>query len=216
MNDEWDAEAGGWDADPFARAYSRAAMASLTTTLDERGRTLTGATVCDFGCGTGLLTEQLADAVASIDAVDTSPAMREVLDAKTAAHGWTNVRTLSELPRSPDSYDLIACSSVCTFLDDYPSAVHRMAQLLRPDGVFVQWDWEREGASDEDEDAHGLTRSEIRAALDAAGLVDVRVGTAFEVDVEGHSMRPLIGVGQRASGEHVSADVVPEPSRQSE
>ena len=43
-------------------------MDSLRATLDERGVSLVGAQVCDFGCGIGLLTQQLVDTVESIDA----------------------------------------------------------------------------------------------------------------------------------------------------
>ena len=37
----------------------------------------------------------------------------------------------------------------------------------------------------------------MRSALEAAGLVDVDVDTAFEIDVDDQTMSPLIGVGVR-------------------
>ena len=200
MSDSWDDAATTWDHDPAARAYADAVMTSLRTELESLGFDLAGATVCDFGCGTGLLTERLTDRVAAIDAVDTSSAMLDVLDQKIETNGWTHVRTGSELPTGSRTHDLVVCSSVCSFLDDYPATVRRLVTLLRPGGVFVQWDWERV-----DDDPHGLTRSEITGALTSAGLVDVGVETAFEVGVEfdgeRHVMRPLIGVGRRPSGD---------------
>lgn len=192
-DDPWADHAPGWDDDPAARAYSAAAYRSLIDLLSEHGRSVGGMTVCDFGCGTGLLTEQLVDEAESIDAVDASPAMLEVLTAKIADRGWTNVRTATDIPSGSDTHDLVVCSSVCSFLDDYPGTVRRLAELLRPGGVFVQWDWERDG----DTDGDGLSRSEIFDALTAAGFSGVHVATAFEVPFEGEVMRPLIGVGRR-------------------
>lgn len=193
--DPWDEYASEWDDDPAARAYAAAAFASLVDALEERGVALDGAVVCDFGCGTGLLTEQLADVVGSIVAVDTSARMLDVLADKIVEYGWRNVELRREVPVSRGSHDLVVCSSVCGFLDDYPGvAVRRLADLLRPGGVFVQWDWERDDARG---DAHGLSRREVEQAIGSAGLVRVRVDTAFEVEIDGAVMRPLIGVGQK-------------------
>jgi len=191
-DDPWAAYAPDWDDDPAARAYSAAAYRSLIDRLTERGRSVGGMTICDFGCGTGLLTEQLVDEAESIDAVDASPAMLDVLTAKLAGRRWSNVRTGTDIPGGSGTHDLVVCSSVCGFLDDYPGTVRRLAGLLRPGGFFVQWDWEREVA-----DGDGLSRGEIDAALTAAGLEHIHVGTAFELPFGDEVMRPLIGVGHK-------------------
>ena len=190
----WDEYADGWDDDLGARAYASAAYGSLVDICGERGLSLTGATVCDFGCGTGLLTERLAAVVRSIDAVDTSAAMLAVLSAKIEMHGMTNVYPSMVPPASLATHDIVVCSSVLGFVDDYAATVHGLVRLLRPPGLFVQWDWER------DEDAtepHGLGRAEVNDALTGAGLDAVEVDTAFEVAVEGETMRPLMGIGQK-------------------
>lgn len=192
-SDEWDEYAAAWDDDPAARAYAAAAFSSLVAVLRDCDLALAGTVVCDFGCGTGLLTEQLVQTVASVDAVDTSAAMRAVLEAKIAGRGWRHVRVEREIPSSQDSHDLVVCSSVCGFLDDYRGTVQLLADLLRPGGLFVQWDWERQDR----DDTHGLSRSQVHQALEAAGLVDVQVGTAFEVEIDGQLMAPLIGIGQK-------------------
>lgn len=191
-DDSWDDYAEGWDQDEAARTYAEAAFASLLAVLDGAGLTLAGARVIDFGCGTGLLTERLVERDASVDAIDTSLAMLAVLDAKVAEHDWSQVRTGVELPADQGSHDLIVCSSVCSFLDDYPGTVAQLVGLLRPGGVFVQWDWERTG-----DDEHGLTRPEIEDALGRAGLEPVVVDTAFSVPVGEETMEPLIGHGRR-------------------
>ncbi len=190
--DSWDHYAAGWDQDDGARAYASAAFASLQTVLADASVELDGARVIDFGCGTGLLTEQLVASGAIVHGVDTSPAMLEVLDAKVASNGWSTVTTSTEIP-SGTTNDLIVCSSVCSFLDDYPGTAAELVALLRVGGVFVQWDWERS-----DGDDHGLTRAEIDTALRGAGLDGVVVDVGFVATVEGETMRPLIGHGSRA------------------
>ncbi len=190
---EWDGYAEDWDEDGAARAYATAAFSSLQEVLRSQGTVLAGTRVIDFGCGTGLLTEQLVAAGATVRAVDTSPAMLAVLDAKIARHGWTSVTTSAAPPAAEPAYDLIVCSSVCSFLDDYPGTVQDLVSRLRPGAMFIQWDWERT-----DDDPHGLSRHEISEALGRAGLEDVSVSVAFSAAVGDQTMRPLMGHGRRA------------------
>lgn len=194
VDDVWDAYADQWDDQAGTKAYARAAFASLSSVLDGTGIELSGAPVVDFGCGTGLLTEHLVGAGAEVVAVDTSLAMLAVLRAKIDRHRWTTVTTTIELDDVPAGSDVIVCSSVCSFLDDYPATAAQLAALLRPGGLFIQWDWERV------EDDHGLSRREIEDALHGAGLEEVVVATAFEVEAGGQKMQPLVGHGRRPGG----------------
>lgn len=187
---EWDAEAAGWDDDAAVRSYATAAFASLRSVIGTTDVALDGGVVLDFGAGTGVLTERLVEAGAVVHAVDTSTAMLEILRSKGIERRWSTVTTSTDLPDRPASFDLVVCSSVCSFLPDYPGTVVDLVRLLRPGGVFVQWDWEREEDGD-----HGLTRPDIRQALSAAGLTSITVETAFEVAMGDQTMQPLIGHG---------------------
>ena len=190
---EWDQVAATWDANDSTLAYATAAFDSLRSVLELHEMNLAGSHVCDFGCGTGLLTEKLLDGGATVDAIDNSTAMLEILRQKAAANGWDRLHTATALPAHDGAvdYDIVVCSSVCAFLPDYPAHVQDMARRLRAGGVFVQWDWE---LADE-AGGTGLTRSEVRDALVGAGLSSVAVETAFEITIEGHTMRPLVGYG---------------------
>lgn len=199
---EWDCYAHSWDQDVAARAYAAEAFASLQAALTGHALTLEGASVVDFGCGTGLLTERLAPRVAMVYAVDTSTAMLDVLKAKIDRHGWSNVQATTDLPADKMLQDVIVCSSVCSFLDDYPVTVRQLVSLLRPGGLFVQWDWERD---DNDPDMHGLSRAEINDALADAGLEDISLDTGFVVTASGQNMRPLMGSGRRPAIQERSA-----------
>ncbi len=191
-DDPWAEYAADWDDDEGARIYSRAAFSHLLELLEARGPELRGAVVCDFGCGTGLLSEQFVDTVERVDAVDASPAMLDQLRAKIEARGWTNVHPSSTIPESPGEHDLVVCSSVLSFVDDLDATVAGLAALLRPGGALIHWDWERT-----DDHDHGLTRHESRRALERAGLRDVFVDAAFEFRIEGEPVRPIAGIGWR-------------------
>ena len=193
---DWDDHADGWDEDEGVRAYADAAVASRERLLSDSGSVLATARVCDFGCGTGLLSERLAARGASVDAVDSSDAMLGVLEAKVARCQVQSVRPLSEVPADGRAYDLVVCSSVCGFLSDYPETLARLASRLRPGGIFVQWDWE---VDPDEEDGSGLTRDEIRQALENAGLEVLSVKAAFSISVGQESMSPLMGAGRKPS-----------------
>jgi 2-polyprenyl-3-methyl-5-hydroxy-6-metoxy-1,4-benzoquinol methylase len=198
--DSWDEYAAGWDDDEAVRAYAAAAFASLCDVAADSGLALAGSRVVDFGAGTGQLTERLVEAGASVVAVDTSPAMLAVVDDKAARLGWSGVRTTTDLASVSPGHDLVVCSSVCAFLDDYPATMTQLAGLIRPGGLIVQWDWEREASDatgETGDESHGLTRAEVAGALDQAGLVQVTVETAFSVPMGDQRMEPLIGWGRR-------------------
>ena len=201
----WDNYADGWDRDEAVRTYSRAAFDRLTRICGERGIRLEGARICDFGCGTGLLTEKLAPVCSDVVAVDTSVRMLDQLRGKIERLGLSNVRTTSEAVTHGGlredallglPFDLIVCSSVCGFLDDYPGTVGTLVRLLGPGGLFVQFDWEPDPHSQE---PFGLNRDQVKQTLSDSGLEAIEVETAFEVSTGDQTMRPLMGVGQAPS-----------------
>jgi predicted TPR repeat methyltransferase len=194
--DEWEDYAAGWDGDSAARAYADGAFESLLELVDALDFELNDIAVCDFGCGTGLLTERLASGCSRIDAVDTSAAMLDVLRTKIDRLEWDHVQALQRLPSTSQQYGLIVCSSVLSFVDDYPAKVASLVGHLSAGGLFVQWDWERQP---DDDEPHGLLSTEIRESLEAAGLESITVGVGFEATDDGETMRPLMGSGQRST-----------------
>lgn len=194
LRNEWDEYAAGWDQDEAAQAYAQAAFDSLETVLADQDGSLVRARVCDFGCGTGLLTERFAAVVERVDAVDTSVAMLDVLRSKAQRHGWTNVQPVTSVNSLGVDLDLVVCSSVCAFLEDYPATVERLISHLRPGGLFVQWDWERD---ENDPDPPGLSRDTVREVLTSAGLTSVTVASGFDISVGEDNMSPLMGIGRR-------------------
>ena len=143
----WDVHADGWDKNPAVRAYSEAAFASLVR-LDEDGwLNLDGARILDFGCGTGLLAERLSKPAKDVVAIDTSVEMVHVLNDKIGKRGLDNVKGIAkpiDVAITTDShlfeepFDLVMCSSVCGFLEDYPTMARTLSRLLQAGGGFEQ------------------------------------------------------------------------------
>lgn len=201
---DWNDAAAVWDEDEAVRAYAQGAFASLEKAAADRGVALAGARVLDFGCGTGLLTQLLAPISGLVVALDPAEKMIAVVDEKAEKLDLPNVRTvaktLSEARTArPElfkkAFDLVVCSSVCGFLDDYETTAKDLVELMAPGGLFVQWDWELDPSAEE---PYGLTRGAIEKALSDAGLSDVEVEVGFEKAFEGETMRPLMGTGVKA------------------
>ena len=199
---DWNDIAPSWDAKAGVRLYAASALEAVEELLSSHGRSLEGQRALDFGCGTGLLSELLAQNCGEVVGLDPAPNMIGAFRAKIAANAWDHVHallgTLDEaLARdelSSPSFDLVVCSSVCAFVPDYPSTVRQLAELLRPGGHFVQFDWELDEASQR---SFGLSREQIEGALTGAGLEAVSVTPSFCILVEGQQMQPLMGVGRR-------------------
>ena len=197
MSDSWNEHADGWDANPAVKHYADQAFASLDARLGITAAGWASGRVLDFGCGTGLLAGKIAPNVHEVIAVDSSDRMIAVLKNKgirniTAVHGDILDHDFPLDPRAFADFDLVYASSVCSFLPDYPNAVAALARMLRPGGDFVQWDWLASGS-----DGFGLSEAEIRRALGAAQLHDIRVEPAFEIEAEGAALPVLVGTGTR-------------------
>ena len=96
--DTWDERAEGWDENEAVRAYSCAAFKCLERFHREGRLTFQGARVLDFGCGTGLLAEQLAPLVQEVIALDTSGVMVRVLLEKLKRRPLPNVVAIARFP----------------------------------------------------------------------------------------------------------------------
>ena len=194
---EWDKLATEWDVNEDVREYSEKAFNSWKKKVAPALSSLSKIRALDFGCGTGLLAEKLAEQCGEIVAIDSSPKMVEVLDKKIERLGATNIvasdvtvnaETIRDHPLFSSKFDLIVASSVCSFLPDYESTLRDLSLLMNLDGWFVQWDW----VSD-------MPEERIRDAFRASGLVEQSVGQAFLMESNGSSAAVVMGIGRRRS-----------------
>jgi ubiquinone/menaquinone biosynthesis C-methylase UbiE len=97
--------------------------------------------VLDVGCGSGLLTEELARRVgeANVAAVDPSPMVEECrvrvpgADVRTAA--------AEDLPWPDGSFDAALAQLVLHFMDDPRAGLAEMGRVVRPGGAVAASTW---------------------------------------------------------------------------
>ena len=151
-----------------------------------------GLAVLDFGCGTGLVTLALRSKVGSIAGADTSPGMLKVLAEKTGALGIPVRLIALDATGAGDlggPYDLIVSSMTLHHIADVPALFHRLNQHLHPGGQAALADLDEEdGGFHEDASGvhhQGFQREKIKAWLEAAGFLKVRLETATVTRKEG-------------------------------
>ena len=194
MNESWDDYAEGWDGNEDVISYSDKAFNTLCEVVNPEGLL-----ILDFGCGTGLLTERMATTADRIVAVDPSEKMISVLENKQLSNVETLIAVLSEETiKTHDlfksKYDLIVTSSVCSFLPDYEGTLRLLKSLLKPNGIFVQWDWLKSG---EDNDS-GFNEDRIESTYQRAGLEKLSITEAFSIECEAGPMKVIMGVARNA------------------
>lgn len=153
-----------------------------------------GSTLLDAGCGSGMATFALLDALGAkgltygrIDAFDVTPAMLARFQHELARRELACVRllradvlALEALPSSWRDYDLIVSASMLEYLAkrDLPRALSALRARLAPKGrlllmitkrsieskVLIEWLWH----------AAGYGRAELQSACMEAGLGNVR------------------------------------------
>jgi 2-polyprenyl-3-methyl-5-hydroxy-6-metoxy-1,4-benzoquinol methylase len=197
MSESWDDYAQDWDANSDVTLYAERAYQSLVSVVD-----LDGLTVLDFGAGTGLLSEKIAKLAKAVVALDSSVKMIEALQKKhlprvTALACEISQETIGANAvlqcRLQSGFDLIVASSVCAFVPDYERTLIDLGSLLKPGGLFVQWDWLR---TDEEADS-GFSADDLRQAYTRAGLKVVDIKTAFSLTSDQGSMPVLMGIAQK-------------------
>lgn len=159
--DAWDAQAPTFDDEPdhgLADVAVRAAWRSLL--LDALPPA--PARVADLGCGTGTLSQLLAEEGYAVDGVDFSPAMVARARAKVGDRCSFVVADAAEPPLAPAAYDVVLCRHVLWTLPHQSAALRRWDDLLAPGGrlVLVEGSWHT-GA--------GLTAEETVALLVGIG-----------------------------------------------
>jgi 2-polyprenyl-3-methyl-5-hydroxy-6-metoxy-1,4-benzoquinol methylase len=144
--------------------------------------------VLDFGAGTGLLSLNLAPAVAEVIAVDSSAAMLEVLAVKAARAGLSQVTVwhgdLQAAPWPGPPVDAVVSTMTLHHLRAVPQVLRALVQAVRPGGWLALADLDTEdggfhGPEVDDVYHHGFDRQQVSAWLAAAGCVGVAVTEAW-------------------------------------
>jgi ubiquinone/menaquinone biosynthesis C-methylase UbiE len=97
--------------------------------------------VLDYACGTGSMTIDIARHVETMDAMDISPRMLEVVKERAQHNNIENIQftqgTLSDAPYDDESFDAVLAFNILHLLEDPQLAVHKVNRLLKPGGFFI-------------------------------------------------------------------------------
>lgn len=185
----FDTAAADWDEKPRRVKLAKEIAAAIAAALP-----LSGAwSAMDFGCGTGLVTLNLAPHLGSIVGVDSSLKMIERLVAKAGELGYKNVGTEHFDPKkgvlSGGDYHLITSAMTMHHIPAIVPLLMKFRNLLHPGGLIALADLEAEdGTFHEDPTGvfhHGFSREEFADMLIQAGFSDVTITRATEIEKAG-------------------------------
>jgi len=148
----------------------------------------------EIGCGTGLITTELAPHLKSIVATDTSGGMLWVLQEKINGQLLDNIETLQlELGTDDDplagrSFNLIYSSMTLHHIKDTGAVLQKCRQLLAPEGFLAFADLEKEDGTfhgDMDGVEHlGFDPGQLAAQATACGFAQVNIARAHVITKE--------------------------------
>lgn len=131
-------EVSGEAYDRFVGRYAR----KLAPVFADFAEVRAGLSALDVGCGSGLLTEELARRLgpASVAGIDPSPlleACRERVPGADLRSG-----SAEQLPWADDSFDAALAQLVIHFMSDPAAGLREMARVVRPGRVVTACTWD--------------------------------------------------------------------------
>ena len=128
--------------DRFMGRYS-VELAPVFADFADIGR---GQAVLDVGCGSGVLTAELARRAGGdhVAAIDPSPLLLEAA-AERVPEADLRPGAAEALPWPDGSFDAALAQLVVTFMEDAPAGVAEMRRVVRDGGTVAVCMWDREG-----------------------------------------------------------------------
>lgn len=196
MPSDFDARAATWDDDPekVGRAQAAAKAIRAAVPLDASTRLL------EYGAGTGLVSQSLAEDVGSVTLAEPSAGMRAVMADKIAnatlpadARIWDLDLTAGTVP--DERFDVIVSVMTLHHIIDLTTVLQSFVTLLSGGGHLCIVDLQSEdGSFHRDNPAfeghHGFALEDLTERLHAAGFVDVEITDCGEFQKDG-VMYPL-------------------------
>jgi 2-polyprenyl-3-methyl-5-hydroxy-6-metoxy-1,4-benzoquinol methylase len=181
----FDAISKDWDRKPRRVVLAE----NVFEAMHASGLFSTSSDVLEFGCGTGLLTMQIAPDVHSIEAWDVASNMLDQLRDKIRTHRISNInvrhRDIVQDTVGPQ-YDLICCSMTLHHIADTASLFVKLRHHLKPAGRLAIADLDDEDGffhSHVDGVAHfGFNRNTLETQLKSAGFRNITFKTVHKIE----------------------------------
>ena len=131
--------------DKTASQYDQIEMKDKQTYINIIKRTKThlkiSDVVLDFGCGTGLIANEIAEYVKELHAMDISSNMIEIAEKKAQERNIANINyahaTIFDERYKKGSFDVILAFHVLHLLQDEHIVLQRTNELLKPGGLLI-------------------------------------------------------------------------------
>ena len=145
-----------------------------------------GEAVLDVGCGTGLLTHDMALEVGPegrVVGIDNTPSMLRRAEERCTGLHQVHLKdgVVEDLPESDQSFDAVACVQVLLYVADVPKALAEMHRVLKFGGriAVLETDWRGAVFNSSDQ---SLTRRMLTAWDDAVPSpnLPVRLGPLLQ------------------------------------
>jgi ubiquinone/menaquinone biosynthesis C-methylase UbiE len=95
----------------------------------------------DFGCGTGIITNEIAGSVSSVCAIDISPKMLEIAEEKAAKRNILNVNykytDIFSDKMKAGTFDAVLAFYILHLFKEPEIVLRRISELLKPGGVII-------------------------------------------------------------------------------
>lgn len=183
----FDSKARSWDENPVFQERGRKIAEAVRQSVPLNRQM----SALDYGCGTGLLSFPLRDALGAILLADSSAGMLEVVAEKIATQGATNMTPvkldLLADPAPAQRFDLVVTSMTLHHVPDTDHILKIFHDLLQPGGHLCIADLDQEDGSFhgiEIDVHHGFDRAELAQRARKAGFTDVRFQTVFSIAKE--------------------------------
>ncbi|MEN8258707.1 MAG: class I SAM-dependent methyltransferase [Thermodesulfobacteriota bacterium] len=187
--ERFDNAAATWDDKPKRREVAAAIAAAIKreVSLSRHAKAL------EVGCGTGLVTCELAGLLKKVVAIDTSQGMLAILQEKITAHGLGNVEALAfDLSAggklASSDFDLIYSAMTLHHIKDTASFLAACRSHLKPGGILALADLDEEDGSFHDDmtgvEHCGFGHKKLADLVTSSGFGDVRFVTAHRISKE--------------------------------
>jgi ArsR family transcriptional regulator len=159
--------------------------------------------VADLGCGTGQITQILAERVKQVVAIDNSPAMLKAAKKRLGDRDNVDLRRgeLQALPLDDAAVDAAVLILVLSYVDDVAPVLKETRRILKPGGSLVIVDLlphDRDDFRRQMGQAHlGFAQETLTAAITAAGFDAV---TARPIATEREAKGPALLLARGSAG----------------